>query len=908
MQLHHRGFRYGYHYLTRLITPGAIAVFGHPEHSPPTVATVLNNLSTADFQGKRWLINAELGETSVFDYHVYPDLAAVPGKADLAVIATAPGAIHDCLHQCGENGVRHVVLLTDLSSEPTAKRRNLEQKIRQAVGEYGLYLLGPNTLGIMNPERGLNASCNPHLPMPGSMALVSQSGAVCAAMLDWAASRKLGFSSVITLGDGLGLNFGQILDYLALDPHTHSILLYIESIRDARSFMSGLRAASRIKPVIVLKAGRHEQGKRAVFTHTGALVGEFAAFEAALQRAGVVQVQSITQLFNAAEILSSGMQVRGSNRLLIITNGGGPGIMATDRAAERGVQLSEPGDAVLKALNQVLPFAWSRGNPVDILGDATPERYEQALNICLQEDSMDGVLVMLTPQALTDPEGVAEALVRVKHKTDKPVLACWMGGARLDKALEILTAARIPYFTAPEPAVEAFAFMASYHNNQKLLMQVPASVETLEQEPDIKGAHLIMESVLAEGRRSLSTTESRAILSAFGIPTTPVVLARSATEALVAAESLGYPVVMKVCSPDLRHKSDVNGVRLNINSAHTVRNVYHELLDALHSAMPEARVEGITVEHMHRNPAIRELMIGVVRDPVFGPVISFGAGGTAVEALQDQAVALPPLNEYMIRKTIAQTRVARMLEPFRQMPGINRTALEQVMQRVSTLVCELPEVVEMDINPLLVDDREALVVDARFIINYPVTDAQPYDHMAIHPYPIDLVSQHQLREGGKVLIRPIRPEDADIEQAFVRNLSGEARYMRFMQSLSELTPSMLVRFTQIDYDREMAFVALTRNSDSGETEEIGVSRIVLNPDGDSCEFALVVADDWRNRGLGNLLMQVIITHARSKRLQSIDGDVLAENHSMLKLMDRLGFERTRSPEDPGIVRVSKRLV
>ncbi|HPQ96287.1 MAG TPA: bifunctional acetate--CoA ligase family protein/GNAT family N-acetyltransferase, partial [Thiolinea sp.] len=837
----------------------------------------------------------------------YATLAALPEPADLVVITTPAGTVAGIVHECGELGYRHVIVLSGGFSDAGASGRQLEHRVQQTARRYGIHLLGPDCMGVMRPEAGLNATFSRNQARDGSLALVSQSGAICSAILDWAETRKLGFSAVITLGDAVDVDFGNVLDFLALDQHTKSILLYVEGIRNARSFMSGLRSASRMKPVIVLKAGRHAEGARAASSHTGAIVGSFDAFEAALQRAGVVRVDSITQLFTAAEILSSGIPVR-RNRLLIITNAGGPGVMATDRAVELGLSLSPLGPEVLRALGQVLPFSWSHGNPVDILGDATPERYEQALDICLREDNMDGVLVMLTPQAITDPAGVAEALARVHQRSKKPILACWMGGAQVAEAHAVFAAAGIPSFSTPEPAVEAFAYLACFHSNQKMLVQVPPVRDEAEPEPDIRGARLIIESVLAEGRRILSTTESRAILAAFGIPSTRAVLVRSPTEALVAAESLGYPVVMKISSPDVVHKSDVNGVRMNINSANTVRSVYQELVERVTQALPGARIDGVTVEGMYRGTHVRELMIGVARDPVFGPVISFGAGGTAVEIMRDRAVVLPPLNEYMIRKTIGRTRIADMLKAFRQMPAADGRALEQVMQRVSVLVCELPEVVEMDINPLLADDKGVLAVDARFVVAHADRD-RPYGHMAIHPYPSDLVRHHQLMDGTDIVIRPLKPEDAALEQQFVRNLSGESRYMRFMQSLRELTPDMLVRLTQIDYDREMAFIALVRNGDpAGGDLEIGVSRIATLPDGQGCEFALVVGDAWRNRGMGGLLMQVIIDLARNKGLHYITGDVLAENSPMLNLMRRLGFVAEHSRLEPGVVVVTRHLV
>ncbi|MBU0656225.1 MAG: bifunctional acetate--CoA ligase family protein/GNAT family N-acetyltransferase [Gammaproteobacteria bacterium] len=896
-----------HHYLNQLFAPQNIAVFGASNRENAVGTVVFQNLLNSTFKGNIYPLNPKHAE--VQGQKAWPNLAELNKPVDLAVIATPASTVPAIIRECGEHGVKDAVVLSAGFAEAGSRGQRLQKEIVDIARQYSMHIIGPNCLGIMRPSVGLNATFTRNQAQPGNLALVSQSGAMCTAILDWAASQQIGFSTVITLGDTADVDFGDALDFLALDPKTDSILLYIEGIHDARGFMSGLRTASRMKPVITLKAGRYEEGSRAATSHTGAIVGGDDAFDAALERAGVVRVNTIAQLFSAAQILSSGARVN-QNRLLIVTNGGGPGVMATDRAVEVGLRMASLSAATLDELNKVLPFTWSRGNPVDILGDANPERYTSAINLCMRDENVDGVLVMLSPQAMTDPEGVAQAVTGIcaetkKGKDCKPILTCWMGEQQVASGRKILADAGVPHFRTPESAVEAFAYLTHYRSNQKLLMQVPPSVKEQAREPDVAGARLIIESVLAEGRRSLSTTESRAILAAFRIPSMPTILTRSPAEALVAAESLGYPVVMKISSPDIAHKSDVDGVRLNVASAHDVRSVYQELTESVRRSLPEARLEGVTVESMYHSKSSRELMVGVVRDPVFGPVISFGTGGTSVEIHRDRAVALPPLNDYMIKKTVCRTRVAKLLGQFRNMPAINFEALWKVMQRVSEMVCELPEVVEMDINPLVADEYGVVAVDARFVINYPPTSARRYDHMAIHPYPNDLVKRQQLADGTDIVIRPIRPEDAEIEQAFVRNLSKESRYMRFMQALRELTPDMLVRLTQIDYDREMAFLALSRQD--GQEIEIGVARYAINPDKASCEFALVIADEWQNRGLGGLMMHTLIEAARTRGLRTIEGEVLSHNAGMLKLMQRLGFERHKNDMDDTIVIVTKRL-
>lgn len=892
----------GLHYLSHLFSPDSVALFGASE-TPGAVGTlVYQNLRSAGFAGPVYPVN--LRRKSVQGDTAYANLDAIGEAVDLAIIATPAPTVPDIMRQCGEYGIRGAVVISAGFSEAGERGRRLEKSVMDIARQYGIRIIGPNCLGIIRPVAGLNATFSRNQAKPGKLALVSQSGAICTAILDWAAERTVGFSAVVTLGDAADVDFGDVLDYLALDPKTDGILLYIEGIRNARGFMSGLRSASRMKPVVVLKAGRYEEGSRAATSHTGAIVGNDDAFDAALERAGVVRATTVTQLFNAAEILSSGIRVK-QNRLCIVTNGGGPAVMATDRAIEMQLRMAAIPDETEKALDAVLPANWSHGNPVDILGDATPDRYQAALEICSRMPDMDGILVMLTPQAMTDPLGAARAVVNVAAKTTCPILACWMGEGQVEAGRKLLDDHNIPNFRAPESAVEGFAYLARHGSNQKLLMQVPSSVHTGDAEVDIAGARLILRSVMAEGRRNLSTTESRAILAAFRIPSVPTTLVRSPAEALVAAESLGFPVALKISSPDILHKSDVGGVRLNISGARAVRGVFQELVEGARQARPKARIDGVTVERMYSGHNARELMLGVVRDPVFGPVISFGSGGTEVEVHRDRAVALPPLNEYMIDRTIARTRVSRALGDFRNLRAIDFVALRDTMLRVSQMVCELPEIVEMDINPLMADENGVIAVDARFTIDHPTPAAGRYDHMAIHPYPADLVHHTQLADGTDITIRPIRPEDAEMEQTFVRNLSRESRYMRFMQALKELTPDMLVRLTQIDYDREMAFVALTQRND--ETMEIGVSRYAINPDGDSCEFALVVADEWQNRGLGALLMQILMEAARHRGLERMNGSVLAGNSNMLDLMRRLGFDIRRSAESHETVDVSRRL-
>ena len=883
----------GPHYLDHLFSPKSIAIFGASDRPNAVGTLVFENLIASGFHGELYPINPK--RETLQGMRCYPAIGEITASIDLAVICTPAPTVPDIIQACGEHGVRAAIVISAGFSEGDGKGAVLERRMLEIAHNYQLRLLGPNCLGLIRPKVGMNATFGKNAALPGNMALVSQSGALCTAILDWAESRGIGFSAIASLGDAANIDFGDILDYLAQDAETKSILLYIEGIKDSRRFMSGLRVAARMKPVVVIKAGRHSTGSKAAATHTGALIGDDDVFDAALQRAGVVRAQSISQLFAAAQLLSSSHRV-GGNRLAIVTNGGGPGVMATDRATDLGVDLAELSDSTMNTLNENLPQHWSHGNPVDLLGDADDARYEMGVRACLDDPAVDGVLVMLTPQAMTDAEACAKAVLKARENSKKQVLACWMGEGHVRSSNELFAENKLPAFTNPESSVEAFAFLATYTRNQEFLVQVPGSLANRSQ-PDIEGARLIIESALAERRTLLSPLEAKALLHAFAIPVTLGINCRSANEALVAAENLGFPVVMKINSPNLTHKSDVGGVRLNISNAQAVRSTYNSLLEDVLAKAPDASIDGVLVEPMYRSRHARELLIGVTRDPVFGPVITFGAGGTAVEVMRDRAVALPPLNDFLARNLISHTRTAKLLEAHRDQPAINMDALVNALCRVSEMVCELPQIQEMDINPIIADSNGVMALDCRIVVNHTSPSLDAYHHMAIHPYPYHLVKEVQLADGSNMTVRPIRPEDAQMEQEFVRQLSAQSRYFRFMQSVNELTTDMLIRFTQLDYNREMALIAVQEKN--GKEIELGVTRYVMNPDGKSCEFALVVADAWQNKGIGSQLLGMLIEAAQDRGFRSMTGEILADNQKMLTLVKRLGFHIT-STDDPGL--------
>jgi len=887
------------HYLTSLFTPDSIALYGASDRTDSVGGIVFKNLLSSGFKGKIYAINPK--RDSVQGQKAFASLDEIDDPIDLAVVATPAQSIPAIVESCGERGIRMMLILSAGFRETGPAGRRLEDRVTQLVRRYGIRLMGPNCLGLIRPDIGLNITFGNNDAIPGNLAFVSQSGAICTAILDWAEKNDIGFSAVVSTGIGADLDFGDFLDYLLSDPKTKSILLYIEGISNSRQFMSSLRAASRIKPVIALKVGRHAAGAEASMSHTGALVGSDETFSAALSRSGVLRVESISQLFAAAKALSSLHYRAASGRLAIITNGGGPGVMAADRATDQGIELSSLSDTTMAALNKVLPAVWSHGNPVDIIGDAPPERYQQAIDICLDDPGVDGAIVILTPQAMTRPTEVAEAVIKSAERGGKPIMTSWMGGKQVEPARRLFQNAHIPDFRTLENAVDAFSYLARYNRNQRLLLQTPARLTMGQLPPDSAGARLIIEAVLTDERDTLTEPESMAVLNAFGIPTVRNGVAHSANEALVVAESIGFPVAMKVHSTGISHKSDAGGVRLNINSAQEVRGAYRQLVDQVSSRVPDANISGVTVEKMYRSQNGRELMIGIIRDPVFGPVISFGSGGTTVEVMDDAAISLPPLNRRLATDLINRTRVSRLLGAFRQMPAVDMEKLVDVLLSVSSIACELPWVQEMDINPLIADERGIVAVDARIVVDYPKPSTDPYHHLAIHPYPSHLVRKFQLNDGTDIVIRPIRPEDAESEAKFVRELSSEAKYFRFMNSLQELSQEMLVRFTQIDYHNEMALIAVT----PGETgdEQIGVARYATNVDKTSCEFALVVADRWQGKGIARQLMRNLMEIARDRELEKMEGQVLSNNSRMLELMESLNFEIRFHPDDPAIKQV-----
>ncbi|SDO00652.1 acetyltransferase [Rhodoferax sp. OV413] len=884
------------HYLHSLFSPDAIVVFaGQEAERTPVAQALVAALQAQPFSGS-------LNFLDIHTTGTLADLAQV--RADLAVIALPPADVAAALEVAGRIKCRAAVVIS------SGVHAALAVDLHRVARRHGMHLLGPNCLGFQRPSMGLNASVAGRLAAPGHLALVSQSGALTASILDWAQQNAVGFSAVVSLGPNTAVDLAQVLDFLASDAQTHSIVVYMEGISDARRFMSALRAAANAKPVVVLKAGRKAAGNAAAHTHSGTIVGSDDVFDAALRRAGAVRVRSFVQLFSAAKCLASRYRAVGK-RLAIITNGGGPGVLAADWISEIELQLGTLSAASVAALRPQLPALATLTDLIDLSEDATAAHYRAAVEAASSDNQVDGVLVIHSPKGGCQAADIAAALADYMPRMAKPLLTCCMGDASVGDARLLLNNAAIPTFRTPEAAVGAFGNIASFYQNQQLLQQTPTPLSALAK-PDVEGARLLIESVLAERRKVLTEMESKALLAAFHIPVTQTVLARSANEAMMIATQLGYPVALKIDSPDISHKSDVNGVALNVMNAVGVRDTYNDMVQLVARQLPGVRINGVTVQNMARHKRGREIYIGLVTDDPFGPVIAFGAGGTMIELINDRAMELPPLNQFLARSLIARARVAETLGDWRGASAVDMDALEHVLMRVSEMVCELPQLREMDINPVIVDASGAVAVDARIVIDSaphsPLASGgrnHDYQHLAILPYPARYEQVWPLRGGGEYTLRPIRPDDAQMLQALVRGLSAESRYFRYVSMLSELPPSMLSRFALIDYDREMALVAVFKErkaTDTGEMQEteriVGVSRYITNPDSASCEFSLVVADDFGGRGLGTRLMLSIMDVAREKGLSEIEGLVLANNPGMLKLMKSLGFSIKPFAEDP----------
>lgn len=884
--------------LGAFFTPAAVAVIGASRREQAVGSVVARNLLAHGFEGHVELVNPHGGE--LFGRPVATSIASLSRTPDLAIIATPAPGVPAIIDELGRRGTRAAVVITAGFSERGEEGAALQQQMLEAARPHALRIVGPNCIGVLAPAAGLNASFAHRMALKGGTAFLTQSGAMLTSVLDWASDRGIGFSTLMSLGGMADVDFGDMLDYLANDPATTAVLLYVESITNARKFMSAARRCARQKPVIVVKSGRHGEGAAAARSHTGALAGSDAVADAAFRRAGLLRVRSIDDLFGALEALSAAQEPAG-NRLAILTNGGGAGVLATDHLIDEGGRLAHLSADTITGLDTVLPANWSRANPADIIGDADAARYTAATRALLDDPGVDALLVLNCPVAVASSTDAAAAVAGVvatarAEGNRKPVYAAWLGEQSVRDARKRLDEAGLPVFPTPEAAVTAFMHQVRRQELQDLLMQVPGAHDRVEA-GDRQAAEAIVRAVLAEGREWLNPLEATALLRNYGIPVVDLRVAATPEEAQKLATQMGFPVALKIMSPDVLHKSDVGAVVLNLRDGPAVARAAATMLLRLAELQPGARIEGFMVQPMASRPGAHELIVGLSEDPLFGPVLMFGQGGTAVEVVRDQALALPPLDAALARDLVARTRVASLLRGYRDRPPANMDAILRTILAVQAMAVDLPALKELDINPLWANEQGVLALDARMRV---APEPRPgTQRFAVRPYPAELTRHITDREGKPYLMRPIRPDDATALKAAIAGSNPDDIRMRFFQALKQLPDPLACRLTQIDYDREMAFVVI----DEACAEGVGVVRLSLDPDRQRGEYAIIVRADRQGTGLGYRMMQEIIAYARAVGARQVFGDVLSENRAMLDMASELGFRPTGTPE-PGVTEVT----
>jgi acetyltransferase len=875
--------------LKALLRPSSVAVIGASTKPHTPGAVVMHNLLQAEFGGPIMPVTADLG--SVAGVLAYPDVDSLPVAPDLALVCSEAVTVPGIIRALAEKGTRAACIMTPaLGRLILPDGRTALEATKAEAKKAGMRVLGPNSIGVIVPAIGLNASMAPENALPGKIAFVSQSAALCTAVLDWASAKGIGFSHFIHIGESADVGFGDLLDYLGSDPSTRAILLYVESIDAKRGFMSAARAAARNKPVLLIKAGRSAERISTAAFHTGALALPDLVFDAAIRRAGMLRVKDIDEIFGAVETLAHARPIKG-RRLGIVTNGGGIGIIAADDLSDGGGQLAELSDTLVAKLDTLLPAYWSRNNPVDIGGDADPARYVKTVTELLDSKEVDSVLVMHAPTAISDSTQIAEAIIKVfKERTRANIMTCWVGSQKVAQGRRLFAEAGVPSFDTPRAAVEGYLHVLEYRHNQDMLMEVPPSAP-VDFAPDPRLARGLVQAAISRGETVLSEPAAKALLEAYGIPTIAARIAHSPAEASRLAGDIKGPVVLKILSRDIAHKSDVGGVALNLTSPFEVEKAAHAMLERVREIHPEAHIDGFTVQLMAtRRPGTQELIVGVATDPVFGPVILVGQGGVEVEVIADRAVGLPPLNMSLAAELVERTRVARLLRGYRGRPAANLYALHLTLTQISQMIVDIPELIELDINPLLCDAQGVVALDARIRLGAPLPKGQ---RMAIRPYPADLEEWFTMGDGRQALLRPILPEDEPNHHVFISKLTPEDIRMRFFGLVHELPHSEMARLTQIDYDREMAFIGEITHP-NGTRETLGVVRTFTDPDNDKAEFAIVVRSDLKGSGLGKRLLQKMIDYCRSRGTRAIVGQVLKDNVRMLTFIEHLGFRPIRT--------------
>ena len=866
-----------------MFDPKTIALIGATQKEGAVGRTIMENLLRSK---ERKIFPVNPHTSKLFDMDSYPSITDVPDHVDMAVVATPARSVPGVLEECGKAGVAGAVIISAGFKEIGEEGIKLENEIDKIRKKYGMRIMGPNCIGFVRPVLGLNATFLRGNPQPGNIAFISQSGALGSAILDWAVSAGIGFSLFASLGSMIDVDFGEMIDFLGDDPATRSILIYMEGVGNARKFMSAARGFARRKPIIILKPGRFAESARAAQSHTGAMAGDDAVYEAAFRRAGVVRVGEVEELFDAAKVLDSKRLPAGS-RLAIVTSAGGPGVMATDALIQLGGELAGLSDESMKQLNAFLPPYWSKANPVDVLGDATIDKFTKAITICLNDLMVDGVLVIYVPLDYAPSTQLAQAVADIAKNASKPVIATWMGAKDVEEGRMVFVNNSIPTCNTPEEAVRTYMNMCKYKRHLDSLYETPDEMPP-HKAPSKNHLKELIQMAFKEGRTLLTEEESKDFLATYRIPVTMVQVVKDPETAVSLAEKVGYPVVIKVVSPDISHKSDVGGVITGIDSSVALKNAYETLMQSVKKHAPTAAITGVAVEKMFTDVDY-ELILGAKKDRDFGSVILFGMGGTAAEFIKDFSIGLPPLNQSLAKMLIQDTRVYKMLQGFRGKTPADFEGLEEILVNFSNLIVDFPEISEIDINPLSISKGKASALDARIIIdkNYQDTSRSTYPHLIIAPYPTRYITTWQLSDGTNVLLRPIRPEDEPAEREMLSSLSVETLRTRFFSVFKNISHDWLILFCNIDYDRHMAIVA--EMEENGKKSMIGVARLIMDQDMKSGEVAILIQDKFQGKRLGSKLVEILIGIARERGLEDIRADVLTENESMLNVFKRFGF-------------------
>jgi acetyltransferase len=874
--------------LDKIFNPKSVAIIGASDEEGSVGYAIVKNFTQRGYAGKVYFVNIRKPE--ILGVRTYQTVGQIPETVDLAMIATPAKTVPDVVEQCGKAGIKGAIIVSAGFKETGPEGKALEDRILEIKKRYGLRIIGPNCIGIIRPRISLNATFVDKVPKHGKVAFLSQSGALGSAILDWAIHENIGFSNFVSVGSMIDVDFGDLIDYFGTDPQTKSILMYVEGITEARKFMSAARHFARTKPIIVVKAGKFTESAKAVASHTGSLSGEDDVYDAAFKRAGIVRVEEIDDLFNAAEVLGTQPLPRGPN-LAVITNAGGPGVMATDALVAKGGKLAKLSQKTLDVLNGILPSFWSKGNPIDILGDAKADRYKAAVEACLNDENVDGILIIFTQQAVTEPTVIAEAIVesvRSRAYQNKTILTSFMGYDAVQEANRMFNANNIPTYSTPEQAIKTYMYMYQYERNLELIYETPEELP-VDAAPPKRPIMVILRNAALEGREILTEDEAKRLLKYYNFPVVDTAVAATADEAVASARQMGYPVVLKILSPQILHKTEAGGVILNIHSEAEVRQAFDMIVQRAKAYDPDAQIIGVTVQPMINRKGY-EVIIGGKTDPLFGPVILFGMGGVGVELFKDYSVGLPPLNTTLIRRMMEETKVYQLLKGYRNAPPANLKLLEETMLLFSQLLVDFPQIKEIDINPLLINENEAFILDARITVDKErvFRKFEPHEHMVISPYPKKYETLWTLKNGREVLLRPIKPEDEPLWLEMFQSFSEESIRYRFFQILKDTPHEVRVRYCNIDYDREVAIVA--EQTEEGRRRILGVGRLSIEPDGKSGELAFIIGDQWQGLGLGTKMVDYVIEIAKEMGVETVYAIMLPDNYRALNLTKKMGFK------------------